>query len=958
MSANLEDAADDVVDFDPHDFIEAQRALDEADDDEDGESEDESDNNHDLANEIMAGFGFEQDEGDDNLPETEASMVNPNVSTQNEEQSDEDEFEDVPLYTAQQPGTATATTSAASEGLTATIDVEEEPLWPVSGKRKKRKPSKTHNWHGKPRVFNDQGEEIGYVEPPPAEHTYVFVSDDFIPNGDPYHAKGCEKRTTFESDPVPEDLQYKTVARGEQLNAVDKLFNWCKTRPTSALRGQPGFNQEGYNDGRRPRHFVLKMGPPNGPVGDAVRVAQRLGQVIREFFYTRLAKSYLTIELEIPFIHIAGTGYFKEYLDKIRGLMSPMGASAKKFTQRLDVILAPEPTAKFRNCESRVFYPEAFDYEAEWKKRVGQNSYIWWAIDPSTQTHMPDGWLPTKEQREEAKLAYIARGDTINAEKPVQVDAAIADIKSFIDEVGNFRNRETSTATTPSAIDAFHALADNPTSPAQGADTASHVAQLSAHISPVPVPTSASDSFTAPLPVVTGRQDALEALEQTRTHQMPAPSSSTSFGATGSSNEAPSHVVNAPTSRWSPSAHTPLSSYSSAASQLFTRGQRSALHRPHSLMYTNSEPRQPRRLLPGRQESVTAQYVTEANPLTSTTLPRTASQFGHRTTPFAPQVPQEVHQSSSIELPYGLGALVEWLQSQETTEVAQSNTGQAPTQIERTYAPAYGTQSYPTEYAQAPQQPQFLQRPQYSPPQQYSRAQQYPQMTSMGLQSPSAEGMQASRNLQTPTMPSQGLRWPRRDDQSLSLTPLDALNTQPHAVPRETQNPAPHNFGSGLTQFNQSVYGAPFVPSRPQPAHTLMPSTPSGRSMPSAQYPSATQMYPVSSRNPAVLAQVGSASNTSSARGYYSEAQQRALAIQELQRQHAEQQYTEGNRIRLQPTQPAQAPYPLGQLGATVAGVPRDGGLAAQTPPPASTLGKRRGDDEHDETQGEKGSKQ
>jgi hypothetical protein len=546
----------------------------------------------------------------------------------------------------------------------------------------------------------------------------------------------------------------------------------------------------------------------------------------------------------------------------------------------------------------------------------------------------------------------------------MQVDAAIADIKSFIDEVERFHNRETLTTTTPSAIDALHALDDSPTSPAQGADTASHVAQLSAHASPVPVRTSAPDSFTAPLPAVTGRQDALQALKHTRTHQMPAPSSATPFGVTALSNEASSHVANAPTSRWSPSALAPLPSYSSAASQIFTRGRSAALDRPNSLTYTNSEPHQPRRLLPAQQESVTAQYTSKGSPLTSTTLPRTASQLRHRTTPFEPQVPQKDAQPSSHELPYGLGALVEWLKSQETSKVAQGNTDQAPMQSERTPAPAYGNQSYPTQYPEAPQNPQSLQSPQYLPPQQYSQAQPYPQMTGMGLQSPSAEGVQGSRNLQTSTTPSQGPRWPRHNDQSLSLTPLDAPNTQQHPVPRETRNPAPQNFGSGLTHFNRSIYGAPFGPSQPQPARTFMSTMSPERSMPSAPYPSASQMYPVSNRNPAVLAQVGSASNTSSGTGYYNEAQQRALAIQELQRQHAEQQYTGGNRVRLQPTQPAQAPYLFGQtaavpnFGATVARAPSDRPLAAQTSPLASTLGKRRDGDGQDETHEEKRSKQ
>lgn len=89
--------------------------------------------------------------------------------------------------------------------------------------------------------------------------------DDMIIENDPYFKLGCVRRMVFTSDPVPVHKRYKTIPREnstttdvEYPSAVEKLLKWFRKRETI------------------PRHFVLKMGPPNGMHGRPETLGDKL----------------------------------------------------------------------------------------------------------------------------------------------------------------------------------------------------------------------------------------------------------------------------------------------------------------------------------------------------------------------------------------------------------------------------------------------------------------------------------------------------------------------------------------------------------------------------------------------------------------------------------------------------------------------------------------------------------
>lgn len=218
-------------------------------------------------------------------------------------------------------------------------DNPDTPAKPGRGRRPKKEPC-TVNFNGLPIRRDENGVEIGYKEAPPPESTYAWASDTPIVDDDPYFAEGCERCMVFVSDPVPIDRQYKAheqcfvkkTGEVEFLSAVDKAYDWNRTR-----RGVAGATDETLKDGKISRHFVLKMGPPNGPNGDPLRVAERLKALVEHFFFTRLTKSHLTIEIEIPFHSLGAQSYYERYMEKIRGVMEH-----KKIRDRLTVHLAPK----------------------------------------------------------------------------------------------------------------------------------------------------------------------------------------------------------------------------------------------------------------------------------------------------------------------------------------------------------------------------------------------------------------------------------------------------------------------------------------------------------------------------------------------------------------------------------------------------------------------------------------
>jgi hypothetical protein len=282
------------------------------------------------------------------------------------------------------------------------------------------------------------GYTLGKHDAPLPVESFQYESDHKMSKDDPYFAKGCERRMVFASDPVPKRDQYKlhgvtaAAQRPESLNAVDKFFNWCESRPTSARCGRSDWDEEGYNDGRRARHFVLKMGPPNGPYGHPTKLAARLKSIWSHFFIKRLRSSHLTIETEIPFHTLVCTDYFKAYMDQIIDLTSP-----KKLGNRLTVKLADGPTENLFIASPRTFYTKEIDIEQEWRSKISAADercrFVLSLVDP----HNADRQLTLEDIRQAEEIFKKSR-ESQNTKQQDMVNKAIDEVKMFIQTIRKF----------------------------------------------------------------------------------------------------------------------------------------------------------------------------------------------------------------------------------------------------------------------------------------------------------------------------------------------------------------------------------------------------------------------------------------------------------------------------------------------------------------------------------------
>jgi hypothetical protein len=203
---------------------------------------------------------------------------------------------------------------------------------------------------------------------PPA--SFQYESENEILKEVPYFEKGCERRIVFTSDPIPSENQYKLhdggeAGRPEFQNAVDKFFAWCRSRPTAVNMNILGWDEANYKDGRRARHFVLQMGAPKVPYGDANRLASRLGSIWSHYLIGRLRYSHLTIEIEIPNHRLSATEYFAAYMNQILSL-----TDSKKLGHRLTVKLS-DATEALLNNDPDAFYAAPINVQHGWETIIG-----------------------------------------------------------------------------------------------------------------------------------------------------------------------------------------------------------------------------------------------------------------------------------------------------------------------------------------------------------------------------------------------------------------------------------------------------------------------------------------------------------------------------------------------------------------------------------------------------------
>lgn len=203
----------------------------------------------------------------------------------------------------------------------------------------------------------------------------LYLADEPISQADPYFAKGCQRRMAFESDPVPSEIQYsvptsQTVGPAEDsvcLNAVTKFFQWCESRPSSTAKLRDPSLEAHYLDSKTPRHFVLKIGAPNGPYGDPDILAMKLESTYKLFLRTRLQKSHITIETEIPYHHLAGKDYFKKYMQTLLRF-----TDLKVLGKRISIRLGQKSTEQLLSAAPEAFYRHV-DADAEWRSKTPDN---------------------------------------------------------------------------------------------------------------------------------------------------------------------------------------------------------------------------------------------------------------------------------------------------------------------------------------------------------------------------------------------------------------------------------------------------------------------------------------------------------------------------------------------------------------------------------------------------------
>jgi hypothetical protein len=312
----------------------------------------------------------------------------------------------------------------------------------------------------------------GKSEAPIAREAYEYESDELITEGDPYFGI-CERRITFVSDIMPPEWQYQRDTGRDQnkpkyRNALDKAWAYNSTRPTSNKcwwtdeNGAPIYDDEGYqhqnpewdeagyNDGRLPRHFVLKMGPPNGLYGHPDRLAARLRNSWQEHFKKRLQKSHVTIETEIPYSKKhTGTEYFKEYMDTLLDMTINQEKTRdreekKFFGKRLTIKLAAESSERLLNASEAEFYPPEPDYNSEWRKESASrpdehdwSEYVTCMIDlaKAANSHNMD-WktepLATPEDTAQAKTLYVQQRKKNHHTRQQTASTALKHTQDFI----------------------------------------------------------------------------------------------------------------------------------------------------------------------------------------------------------------------------------------------------------------------------------------------------------------------------------------------------------------------------------------------------------------------------------------------------------------------------------------------------------------------------------------------
>jgi hypothetical protein len=193
------------------------------------------------------------------------------------------------------------------------------------------------------------------------------------------------------------------------------------------------------------------MGPPNGLYGVPTTLAARLKSIWSHLVIKRLWSSHVTIETEIPFHNLAGTEYFKAYMDQIADLTIP-----KKLGNRLTVKLSTAPTNALYNADPSSFYKD-IDFEQEWLRKTHKpdemRRFVLSLVVPYVDPYNVDRQVTFHDISQAEHMFEESR--RFQDEKARKLaDTAIAGAKSFTQIIRQFEQskRLTITAGTPNTI--------------------------------------------------------------------------------------------------------------------------------------------------------------------------------------------------------------------------------------------------------------------------------------------------------------------------------------------------------------------------------------------------------------------------------------------------------------------------------------------------------------------------
>jgi len=164
----------------------------------------------------------------------------------------------------------------------------------------------------------------------------------------------------------------------------------------------------------------------------------------------RLQNSYLTIENEIPFRKLAGTEYFKKFMETLLKLPQTFG-------ERLTIKLDPASTEKLMDAQEEVFYPTKVDLKELWRTGpraiVAEKNLAHWVrfmVNKDYKGDFVNVQFVDPDMVNHSKQQFCQKQKDLRMDKEIAVGQALSNTQAFIRAVRNFeRSKDPALAVLP-----------------------------------------------------------------------------------------------------------------------------------------------------------------------------------------------------------------------------------------------------------------------------------------------------------------------------------------------------------------------------------------------------------------------------------------------------------------------------------------------------------------------------